>query len=304
MLDKIKGLKDYLKDQPINCPQCRAKIESYLVVCVKCGTIISKKNIIFRDIFLSGIISAIISIVIYLLILIHTKIFTEHWLNAFIFYVSVWSIILLGLKYISYKRQEKALSIFKSNTILEILLRDEGIDVNNYEKKISTFAGVLKNKGYFNLLNIIIFDRIRKILNYLKCVPDKNEINNTLSYQAQIDSSSVDLEFKMISAFYWAIPILGFIGTVLGIGESINSFGSFISGSGASLADASLRNALSGVTVGLAIAFDSTLIALAFAVVIVPVGMYIENKYFDLLGQIEEYCLNFLTPNINFSRKK
>lgn len=297
----MSTLENLFRDRPMVCPRCKSKIETSFVLCVNCGTVISKKSTIFQEIFLSFLISSVISAVLYVLVLMRTTMFTEHWLNPFIFFVSIWALILVMFKYIQYRRQEKALMIFRSNSILQILISDGGIDVNNFESKIIAVAETLKKNGYYNLMNIYIFDRIRKILNYLKNVPSKDEINNTLAYQAQIDQNSADLEFRMLSVFYWGIPILGFIGTVLGIGASINSFGGFISGSGSSLADSGMRDALSNVAKGLAIAFDSTLIALTFAVILVPIGMYTENKVSELLGQVEEYCLNFLTPNIKFS---
>ncbi len=297
----IKKALSLLNEKQLVCPRCRSTIESSFTICVQCGTIIVKKNPIFRDLLLSGCVAALVFALLFLLVLLHTRIFTEHWINPFIFFISLWAMALIGLKYLELRRQERALDIFRSSAVLEILAGGNGISLSGFEKGIIDIAAILKRNGFINLLNIYIFDRIRKVLNYLKYVPSKEEINNTLSYQAQIDQNSIDMEFKMINVFYWAIPILGFIGTVIGIGDAIQGFGKFVSSSSGNLADANLRSALGNVTTGLSVAFDSTLIALGFAVAIVPIGMYLESRFSDLLGQVEDYCLNFLTPNLVFS---
>ena len=43
------------------------------------------------------------------------------------------------------------------------------------------------------------------------------EVQEYLATQAEIDASSVDAGYTLLRAFIWAVPILGFIGTVMGI---------------------------------------------------------------------------------------
>ena len=58
------------------------------------------------------------------------------------------------------------------------------------------------------------------------------------------------------------MPVLGFIGTVLGLSEAIGGFGGALA-SGNDLSQ--LKHELQGVTGGLAVAFETTLIALVAA---------------------------------------
>lgn len=62
------------------------------------------------------------------------------------------------------------------------------------------------------------------------------------------------------SAAQWVVPSLGFLGTVLGIGEALGESG----GLSASNAETK-RQAMQGMSVGLASAFDTTLVGLAVA---------------------------------------
>ena len=43
-----------------------------------------------------------------------------------------------------------------------------------------------------------------------------------LKSQSEIDATMVDSSFDLIKVFIWAIPIPGFIGTVLGISDAVS----------------------------------------------------------------------------------
>ena len=60
----------------------------------------------------------------------------------------------------------------------------------------------------------------------------------------------------MIRYIAWAIPSIGFIGTVRGIGEALG------------LAHKALEGDISGVTASLGLAFNSTLIALILSIIL------------------------------------
>ena len=73
-----------------------------------------------------------------------------------------------------------------------------------------------------------------------------------------------DTSFIPVSTFIWAIPVLGFIGTVLGLAKAVSKFGALAtSGDGASF-----NAVLPQVTGGLATAFETTLIALVLALIL------------------------------------
>lgn len=82
----------------------------------------------------------------------------------------------------------------------------------------------------------------------------------------------------------WAVPILGFLGTVLGISQAIGSFGELTGSSNVVPGTASIMNhfqsTMGEVMNGLATAFNTTLIALAL---VVPVAILVEVS-----GVIEE----------------
>ena len=110
----------------------------------------------------------------------------------------------------------------------------------------------------------IVFNRILIAISSLKNlgrVSDADEILNSIADQ---DSSAHETSFAILNGFLWAIPVLGFIGTVLGLSSSISNFSSLLEGqSEVSGIVSSLRE----VTGGLSTAFE-TLLALVIALVI------------------------------------
>jgi biopolymer transport protein ExbB/TolQ len=221
----------------------------------------------------------------------------EHWINSSILLVSYWGAFLIIFKVFDYLKQKKALSVFRDAKVMSILSKKGALSLDNFHNTIHEIRNELIERGCRDITEYVIFDLIRKTLYHLESVQQKEEINSILSYHAQISHSKMEEGFTMLKVFYWAIPILGFIGTVMGIGVAIGAFSTFIS----SGSDASgLKDSLVKVSAGLSVAFDSTLLALAFAVILLPVGTFIENLYENLITQSEEYALSFITPNMDF----
>ncbi|MEM8779862.1 MAG: MotA/TolQ/ExbB proton channel family protein, partial [Cyanobacteria bacterium P01_G01_bin.49] len=63
----------------------------------------------------------------------------------------------------------------------------------------------------------------------------------------------------------WAIPLLGFIGTVIGISQAVNGFSGFLEQAGEI---EQIKEGIGTVTSGLAVAFDTTLLALLLSVLV------------------------------------
>jgi len=66
----------------------------------------------------------------------------------------------------------------------------------------------------------------------------------------QMEADRMDTELSMTRFVAWAIPAIGFVGTVRGIGESL------------------IEGDVTGVTAGLGISFNATLIALSLSILV------------------------------------
>ena len=69
-------------------------------------------------------------------------------------------------------------------------------------------------------------------------------------------SKTVDSEMSMVRYIAWAIPSIGFIGTVRGIGDALGQAYQAVAGD------------ISGVTASLGVAFNSTFVALVLSIII------------------------------------
>ena len=116
-----------------------------------------------------------------------------------------------------------------------------------------------------------------------------------LKSQSEIDATMVDSSYVLIKVFIWAIPILGFIGTVLGISEAVSSFGGEM---GAAADIEVIKEQLGQVTGGLSEAFDTTLVSLIFSLfVMFPTSVMQKNEE-DLLNKVDEYCNEYFLKRL------
>lgn len=80
----------------------------------------------------------------------------------------------------------------------------------------------------------------------------------------------------------WAIPILGFVGTVIGISSAIGGFSNFLDQAGEI---EELKAGIGEVTTGLAVAFDTTFLALLLSVIVmIPLSLVERLESRALLG--------------------
>jgi biopolymer transport protein ExbB/TolQ len=81
-------------------------------------------------------------------------------------------------------------------------------------------------------------------------------VSDTIKEHCEIEADRLDSELSMVRYIAWAIPSIGFIGTVRGIGEALGQAYKAVEGD------------ISGVTVSLGVAFNSTFVALVLSIVI------------------------------------
>ena len=95
-----------------------------------------------------------------------------------------------------------------------------------------------------------------------------------------------DAENSMIRYLIWAIPSIGFIGTVRGIGEAL------------SLADKALAGDIAGMTNSLGVAFNSTLVALLISIFLMFLFHQLQRLQDGQLVDIQAYCDQYLLARI------
>jgi len=94
----------------------------------------------------------------------------------------------------------------------------------------------------------------------------------------ELETERLDSELALVRYIAWAIPSIGFIGTVRGIGEALG------------LAHRAVEGDISGVTSALGVAFNSTLIALVLSIILMFVLYQIQLMQERLVLDTNSAC--------------
>jgi biopolymer transport protein ExbB/TolQ len=106
-------------------------------------------------------------------------------------------------------------------------------------------------------------------------------------------SSTAETSYSVARILVWAIPLLGFIGTVVGISGAVNGFSGFLQQS----SDIEqIKQGIGTVTSGLAVAFDTTLLALFVSVLVMIPLVLVERQESRLLLAIDIYINDKILP--------
>jgi hypothetical protein len=118
--------------------------------------------------------------------------------------------------------------------------------------------------------------RLREALDLVVRTGSADGLEDHLKYLSDVDAARASQGYGLVRFIVWAIPILGFLGTVIGITVAI-----------ASLSPTQLEN-ISGVVAGLGTAFDTTATALGLSMVLMFLQFVVDRYEQVLLGRVDE----------------
>ena len=285
----------------LKCGELNPEVATY---CQRCNAYLmeppaSESGDVFKALILASLVTGVFYLVFPIPVTRNTyvlQLFTGR-ISELIFVLCVWSLALVGFRYYRYRLQDKALEALRHHELHHSY--QSGIYVREVKERIAELSRHLEARGIRKFQSTVVFQRIRRILLYLRAVPKKEEIQAILNYQAEIDHNRLQGRYALLNVFIWAIPILGFIGTVYGIGESIGEFSEFIRSADSGSVGGQLRSALGGVTNGLSIAFNTTFLALVGVIPIMVLASMVRKGEEGLLLNVEEYCLEELLPHLH-----
>ena len=136
--------------------------------------------------------------------------------------------------------------------------------------------------------HFVLFNRIERALSNLKNIGRISDVSEILQTQADYDEGQQESSYRLVNGFIWAIPVLGFIGTVLGLSSAIGGFGATVAAAGEDIG--ALKESLGGITDGLSTAFETTLIALIAALIIQVWMTFSQQKEALFLDECSDYC--------------
>jgi biopolymer transport protein ExbB/TolQ len=120
--------------------------------------------------------------------------------------------------------------------------------------------------------------RVAAVLDFLCRRGSAAELDDQLRALADTDSVALENSYSLIRFITWAIPILGFLGTVLGITMAISG-----------VTPEKLETGLNQVTDGLAIAFDATALALGLTMLTMFLSFVVDRLEQGALEDVDRY---------------
>ena len=203
----------------------------------------------------------------------------------FTVFLTCWCLAILYIKWRKLAAQRKALSLnfTPADSRFVITRKIAGPLVNQLHQRV------------YQSEKFMLFWRIECALNGLDNLGHVSEVSAVMNDLAENDSNLVESSYTLTKGLIWAIPVLGFIGTVLGLSQAVGGFGSVVS-SGADLE--TLKDALGGVTSGLGTAFETTLIALVAALIVQLLMTLLMRKEEEFLDACATYCYANVTSKL------
>lgn len=203
--------------------------------------------------------------------------YNRGWVTVAETFLMFWSLGVLAFKSAKLRRQRQSM-------LFDLLPDSIGREIT--VANVPRFADTLRDLPVHPGSSFLV-QRVLRGLEHFSVRRSASEVSTVLASQSDLDNNAVSSSYALLNVFIWAIPILGFIGTVQGLGQAVGN----LSGSlqGATDID-SVKGALGGITAGLGVAFDTTLVALIMALFLKFPASSLQKSEEDLLNWVDEYC--------------
>lgn len=144
-------------------------------------------------------------------------------------------------------------------------------NINRLQNRMTSASSELQNTHWGR--------RLEHLLAFFKGQKSGHGLGEHLTYLSESAGDRLHASHSLLQTVIWSIPILGFLGTVMGITLAI-----------ANVTPDQLDSSLDEVTNGLAVAFDTTALALTLSLILGFASLFIKRAEEALLSQIDERC--------------
>ena len=184
------------------------------------------------------------------------------------FVLMLWAISLMGYKSLSSFNERKILEsdLVPINQGTSILAED----AREYSRPIQALPE--KQQNY------LLPRAVLTALHRFRSTGNIQDVSNSIRAICESESERLDSELSMIRYIAWAIPSIGFLGTVRGIGQALGQ------------AHKAAQGDIAGVTQSLGVAFNSTFVALLISILVMFLLHYLQVTQERIVLDTEEYC--------------
>ena len=183
-----------------------------------------------------------------------------------------------------------SVTVFIALKYRKIALESKQLNKNFIDEKVN-----FENYQAYELVNLqrslsqgksFIAVRISRVVSAYINSGNRSTVAEFISDDSSFYTAASASSYVLPRILIWAIPLLGFVGTVMGISSAVNGFTSFLSG--AEEID-QIKEGIGFVTTGLAVAFDTTLLALLLSVLVMLPLVAVERMESQLLLAVDIY---------------
>jgi biopolymer transport protein ExbB/TolQ len=104
------------------------------------------------------------------------------------------------------------------------------------------------------------------------------DVVSAVRERTDLAAEQLDSDLSLVRYIAWAIPSVGFIGTVRGIGEALGQ------------AERAIQGDIEGVTSALGLAFNSTFVALLLSIGLMFIMHMLQSRQEGFVLEVENYC--------------
>ena len=190
------------------------------------------------------------------------------------FVLMFWALAILGYKGVTTYRQQQQLNQIG-------IPEDRAISAANADSIIQQLRELPKRKQDYLLPRVLA-----GALDRFVATRNVQNASTTVHDLCESEGGRLDSELAVIRYIAWAIPSVGFIGTVRGIGDALGQ------------AHRAVEGDITGVTQSLGVAFTSTFIAWVISIVLMFFIHQVQLMQERLVLDSERYCDNWLVRRL------
>ena len=171
------------------------------------------------------------------------------------------------------------------------------LNIMDFPGLIKIYENILANATVKTSVGVA---RMARVLAMWINTQDFERTSQYAKQENEMDIFVSDSTFKMNRMFIWAMPLLGFVGTVYGVSYGIGGFAEFLKGN---VTAEGIKDQIGLITLGLAVAFYCTLLGLCTAGIAAFPGLAAERKEEGILEEVDQYIEDRLISRMPSVRK-
>lgn len=184
------------------------------------------------------------------------------------FILMLWAMAIMGMKARDAQREWQLLS-------REIIPISEGVsilpeDSREYARPVQALASEVGD--------MLLPRALLAALQRFASTRNVQDVSEAVRSVCDAEAERLESELSMIRYIAWAIPSIGFIGTVRGIGDALGQ------------AQEAVQGNIAGVTASLGVAFNSTFVALVISIVLMFLMHQLQLLQERLVLATQTYC--------------